>query len=202
MDKSSKQGEATAQWSMRAMENINVSEYLNKLVLANTIVNDVFKMIDMTSGLSTCVLLSLCSFVVISSLTQSQLSCFSHDRVTSLKCQYLGPGHQMLQLAAMNSSSKQIWWKPHRRVEIWRIDPKWKSICKWRLNHLAVVAKAIRVRVDTRIKRRRSMLEGHTTRVCDLQLRVFSCLLAWRVFSLVTVSVKIVGIPSRRVSRG
>ena len=73
-----------------------VSEHLNKLVLANTIINDVFKMIDMTSDLSTCVLLSLQSFVVISSLTQSQLSCFSHDRVTWLKCQYIGRGHQML----------------------------------------------------------------------------------------------------------
>ena len=73
-----------------------VSEYLNKLVLANTIINDVFKMIDNTFDLSTCVLLSLQSLVVKSSLTESQLSCFSHDRVTWLKCQNLGRGHQML----------------------------------------------------------------------------------------------------------
>ena len=85
----------------------------------------------------------------------------------------------MLQLAAMNSSSKQIWWKPRTRVEIWRIDPKWKSICKWRLNHLAVVAKATRVRVDTCFTRRKSMLEDYTTRVltCGLKSWVYSCLL-------------------------
>ena len=69
----------------------------NKPVSANTIINDVFKMIDMTSDFSTCVWLSLKSFVVISSLTQSQLSCFSHDRVTRLKCQYKGPSRQAMQ---------------------------------------------------------------------------------------------------------
>ena len=69
----------------------------NKPVSANTIIYDVFEMINMTSDFSTCVLLNLQSFVVISSLTQSQLSCFSHDRVTSLKCQYIGPSRRAMQ---------------------------------------------------------------------------------------------------------
>ena len=58
-------------------------------------------MFDNTSDLSTCVFFSLHSFVVISSLTQSQLSCFSHDRVTWLKCQYLGRLHRMRQPAVV-----------------------------------------------------------------------------------------------------
>ena len=37
----------------------------------------------------------------------------------------------------------------------------------------AIVAKAITVRVDTRIQRKRSMLEDYTTRVFDLQFEDF-----------------------------
>ena len=37
----------------------------------------------------------------------------------------------------------------------------------------AIVAKAIRVRVDTRIQRRRSILEDYTTRVFDLLFEDF-----------------------------
>ena len=38
---------------------------------------------------------------------------------------------------------------------------------------MAVVAKAIRVRVDTRIQRKRTMLEDYTTRVFGLQFEEF-----------------------------
>ena len=141
-------------------------------------------MINMTSDFSTCVWLSLKSFVVKSSLTESQLSCFSHDRVTLVKCPYLGRGHRILQPAAMNSSSKQIWWQPRRRVEIWRIDSKWKSICRWRLSRVTVVAEAIKILQTLGSQRRSSMLEDYTACVCELQSKEFvvACL-TWKVFS-------------------